>query len=163
MTAYESASLVTQWISAVAAIFAVAVAIVFGWLTLLNNRRSKDAQERASFAAADAAPPPAAEFAHDTTQAPQVTWAVEPRGTEAWLLRNTGTITAFEVTVAGLTDLDNRRLQADSAPIDIPPTDVLPFDFVSRLSLSGPGNLVIEFAVEHGGQRTRQVVRVPAQ
>jgi hypothetical protein len=52
MTPYEAASLWAQWVGSISAALAVVVAAVFGYLTLLNNRRSKDAQQRASLAAA---------------------------------------------------------------------------------------------------------------
>lgn len=164
MTPYESASLVTQWISAVAAILAVAVAVIFGWLTLLNNRRSKDAQDRATFAAAGAGPAAApGELARAAVVADEVDWAVQAQGAEAWLLRNTGAATAYDVSLAGLTELDRQRLKVGDITNPVRPTDVLRFDFVSRFSLSGPGNVVVQYALDEGGPLSRRVLRVPAE
>ncbi|NNC13632.1 hypothetical protein HII28_17335 [Planctomonas sp. JC2975] len=160
MTPYESASLVTQWISAAAAILAVAVAVIFGWLTLINNRRSKDAQERASFAAADAGAPNAVGFAELAES--EVRWAVEADGADSWLLRNTGTGTAYDLSVEGLTELDRQRLKIDTPATTIGPGEALRFEFVSRLSLSGPGNIVVRSAAAENERQSQRVLRIPA-
>ena len=52
MTEYQNATLIVQWIGSAASAVSVVVAVIFGWLTLLNTRRSKDNQERSTRTAA---------------------------------------------------------------------------------------------------------------
>lgn len=133
------------WVSAAAGVAAVLVAALFGYLTWNNSRRSKDAQQRASFALQEE------ETAQDSRDAmlelirnlgansdrPQpeaspatVRWRLEKGNGDQWLAVNTGNATAYNVRVAGLTDLDNQ----DITPIDdegheIEAGDRLPFYF----------------------------------
>jgi hypothetical protein len=162
MTEYETASLVTQIITTAATVAAVLVALIFGWLTLRNSRLSKDNQERATYAAADSDAPMPAEFAQAVREVRQVDWVVERERGESWLLRQVGGSAAYDVHVAGLTELDQRRLKVVADAGDIGPTGVVPFTYVSRLSLSGPGNIVVTFRVEKDGPESRRVVRIPA-
>jgi hypothetical protein len=140
----------------------VLVAVVFGWLTLATSKRSKDNQERATYAAADSDAPMTAEFADAVREVRQVDWVVLPDRGESWILKHVGGTTAYKVHVSGLTELDQRRLKVVADAGDIGPTGVVPFTFVSRLSLSGPGNIVVAFHVDEFGPQHRRVVRVPA-
>lgn len=161
MNAYEAASLTTQWITAVATVVAVFVAALFGWLTWLNTRRSKDTQDRATYAAVDSSGPLPADFAQAVAEVGLVNWEVLPHGGETWLLRNSGNSTAHDVSIEGLTDVDKKRLK----PVDLGslgPTMMGQFRMVSRLSISGPGNAVVTFRLEPDGPTSRRTVRVPA-
>ncbi len=161
VTEYEAWSLTTQWITAGAAVLAVLVAVVFGWLTLATSRRSKDAQDRASYAAAEVSAPMSAEFAQAVAEIAQVNWEVNHHNGETWLLRNSGTTTAFDVELEGLTPQDQSRLTTVDIG-DLGPTSVTAFTFVNRFTLSGPGNLVVNFSLMDAGPRVRRIVRVPA-
>lgn len=161
MTPYESASLVTQWISAVASVLAVLVAVIFGWLTLINNRRSKDAQDRATYAAAGSSTVGPAGVEPRTGQAGLPDWELERQGDATWLLKNAWPSVAYDVTVQGLTELDNRRLMVPSDRVTLEPAATLGFEFRPRLSLPGPGNIVVRFATEEGGPTSTRVLRVP--
>lgn len=160
VTDLEISALWAQWIGAGAAVGAVLVAVLFGYLTLANAQRSKDTQERATLTASTE--PLSADFAAAVVAASRVQWRVEPNGGERWLLVHDGSTTAYGVRIAGLTELDKRRLTSVPAEQDIAPTGTLPFTLVSRLTLSGPSNVVVTFALESGAERVRQVVRVPA-
>ncbi|GAA1214323.1 hypothetical protein [Rhodoglobus aureus] len=160
---FELWSLAAQWVSAGAAVLAVFVAAVFGWLTLANNRRSKDTQERATLIAAT-----------DEQNAPQSLLARrdDPNGArltirhttgEQWQLVNEGPAACIIDEVAGLTAQDKKRLAtvaADSDPLN--PGDAKDFTLVSRLALSGPANVVVSYRVEPGGSPLRRVFLVPA-
>lgn len=160
MTPFQEAALWPQWVSAVASLLAVAVAIVFGWLTLANNRRSKDAQDRATLAAVSS--PSHADAARGILEAQRVGWEVESGGGEQWVLKNTGRATAHDVTIQGFTSLDQQRLTRDTQPVTLGPTMSLRFTLVSRYTLTGPANLTVTFSQEEGGPQRQSVVRVPA-
>jgi len=89
VTAYETASLVTQWITTIATVAAVLVALVFGWLTLSNSRRSKDNQDRATYAAATPDQPLSGDFADAVKAAIDVGWDVTHDAGENYLLMST--------------------------------------------------------------------------
>jgi len=87
---------------------AVLVAVLFGYFTLASNRRSKDAQQRATIVAG--------------------------------------------LDVAGMTDLDKKRLiEVAAEPASLWPGDAREFVLVSRLTLSGPANLVVRYRLQTGG------------
>ena len=169
MTAYESASLVAQWFGVGVGVATVLVAAVFGYLTLVNNRRSKDNQERATYAAADSSD--SVEPASDRTPSasdesanatPRVEWEVIHEVGENWLLRNAGPSTAYDVKLRGYTVLDHSRLTGPSEATELEPSKMLRFVFVSRLAKSGPGNVVVVYSLANGGPRVEHVLRVPA-
>jgi hypothetical protein len=162
VNAYESASLVTQWITTVATVAAVLVALVFGWLTLANSRRSKDNQDRATYAAATQEPV-SAEFAEAVKGVSDVSWQVIHEAGENYILRHTGSISARHVVISGLTLTDQSRLEIKGNVGDVGPTGVVPFVFRSRFSQSGPGNVVVSFQTENSQSQTlSRTVRVPA-
>jgi hypothetical protein len=161
VTEYEAWSLTTQWITAGAAVAAIFVAVVFGALTLRSSNRSKDAQERATFAAADKAGPLSAEFAQAVAEVGLVNWEVLPDSGENWLLRNSGSSTAYDVSIVGLTELDKKRLTAGEYGV-VAPTGVVQFRMVSRFTISGPGNIVVTFRLAEDGAVSQRTVRVPA-
>ena len=160
-TDLEVSALWAQWVGAGAAVGAVLVAVVFGYLTLANTRRSKDTQERATITAS--AEPLSADFADAVVEVTRVHWRVEQAGGERWLLINEGSNTAHDVELSGLTALDQQRLTVDDpTPQTVGPTGVVGFVLVSRFTLSGPANVVVFFALESGGPKVQRVVRVPA-
>jgi hypothetical protein len=156
----EISALIAQWVESIAAVAAVFIALLFGVLTLTTSRRSKDTQERATLTAAS--DPMSADFAEAVVAASKVHWRVERNAGERWLLIHDGSTTAYEVELAGLTSLDAKRLTEIPDRQDVGPTGALAFTLVSRLTLSGPANVVVTFALERGDQRVRQIVRVPA-
>ena len=166
MTEYESWSLLTQVITTVATAAAVVVALVFGWLTLANSRRSKDNQDRATFAAASLEAPISAEFAEVVVGLSRVNWEVSHQGGENFLLRNAGSETAHGVAIFGLTDGDKERLVKAAGDIgSLGPTEVVGFVYTSRFTRSGPGNIVVAFSLNAkypSSDRITRVVRVPA-
>jgi hypothetical protein len=161
VNAYEAASLTTQWITAIATVIAVFVAALFGWLTWLNTRRSKDAQDRATYAAVDTSGPLPADFAQAVAEVGLVNWEVLHSSGENWFLRNSGNSTAHDVTIEGLTAIDKKRLKAASLGT-LGPTMMGEFQMVSRLSISGPGNAVVTFRLDPDGTPSQRTVRVPA-
>jgi hypothetical protein len=165
VSAYDMSSLWAQWVGSVAAVASVGVAIVFGYLTLANTRRSKDAQERATFAAATAAPSavgPAGPFVPNTATG-DLQLTVRDAGGERWELVNDGTETAIGVRIEGLTTLDRRRLvSVVDEPADLAPGASKQFVLVSRLALSGPANVVVLYRTQPDGPELRQVLLVPA-
>lgn len=161
VTDLEVSSLVAQWVGAVASALAVIVAVVFGAITLATSRRSIDTQERATLTATGE--PTTDGFANAVEALTRVRWEVLPDGGEHWLMRNGGSHTAHEVTIAGLTELDQRRLSPDDPePSVVGPTSLLGFTLVSRFTLSGPANVVMTFALEPGGEKHSRVLKVPA-
>jgi len=162
-SSYELWSLGAQWVSAGAAVFAVFVAAVFGWLTLVNNRRSKDTQERATLIAAtdkqDA--PQSLRASRDETNGARLT--VRHNLGERWQIVNEGPATCIIDDVAGLTTLDKKRLEVVAAePDSLSPGETKEFILLSRLTLTGPANIVVSFRLEPGGSLLRQVLLVPA-
>ena len=96
-------------------------------------------------------------------QQEKVRFSVRSVGGESWQLVNDGTDSAFDVEVAGLTKLDVRRLTSvDPTPADVGAGDALSFTLVSRLTLSGPANVVVNYALSPGGPKARKVLLVPA-
>ena len=159
MTPYEGASLAAQWVGSVSALAAVVVAVIFGYLTLASNRRSKDAQQRAAIIAAteSRSEPPSVQAGRT---GPRLT--VRLKGGETWLLVNEGSEPAHDVHIEGLTDLDRRRLVAiatDPEPIEAGQSRE--FTLVSRLTLSGPANVRVSYSTETAEART-VVLLVPA-
>ncbi|MFS0866744.1 hypothetical protein AB3M83_05350 [Microbacterium sp. 179-B 1A2 NHS] len=161
MTTYESASLWAQWVGSGAAVAAVLVAIVFGYLTLLNNRRAKDAQQRASLAAAShRAGPHALPGIRDAAGA---NFSVRHHAGDTWLLTNDGPGIAYAVEIRGFTDLDERRLRdVPTAPFTVRAGEASGFTLVSRYTLAGPANIVVTYRLDPDGAPTTIVLPVPA-
>jgi len=160
---YEAWSLGAQWVSAGAAVLAVFVAAVFGWLTLVNNRRSKDTQERATLIAAtdEQDAPPSLRASRVESNGARLT--IRHYSGEHWQIVNEGPATCIIDDVAGLTALDKKRLTAVAAePDSLSPGEAKEFILVSRLTQTGPANIVVSFRVEPGGSLLRQVLLVPA-
>jgi hypothetical protein len=162
-TTYETWSLAAQWVGSGAAVAAVLVAMVFGYLTLASSRRSKDAQERATLiAATDARNTPRTLLAAEDDPE-RARLMVRHQSGEKWLLVNEGPDVAYSVEIDGLTALDKQRLTAIAGdPHSLGPAQTKEFVLVSRLSLSGPANIVVTFRVEAGGSVLRRVLLVPA-
>ena len=161
MTPYEIeySGLVAQWVGAVAPGLAVLVAIVFGAITLATSRRSKDTQERATLTAAE---PLTADFAQAVLAVSRVNWEVRHHSGDTWLLTNTGNNTAHNVMLAGMTEVDRKRLTPLPDPETVGPTGSLAFTLMSRFTLSGPANVIVSFSLESDQERLQQIVRVPA-
>ncbi|UWF76883.1 MULTISPECIES: hypothetical protein [Microbacterium] len=85
---------------------------------------------------------------------------VHRRG-ETWLLVNEGTVPALDVHVEGLTELDRRRLSAAPRPL-LAPGEAVEFTLVSRLTLSGPANVVVTYRLDGDGAERRRVLQVPS-
>ena len=82
---------------------------------------------------------------------------------EKWLLVNEGPDVAYSVEIDGLTALDKQRLTATAGdPHSLGAAQAKEFVLVSRLTLSGPANIVVKFRVEAGGAVLRRVLLVPA-
>ncbi len=162
LTTYESWSLAAQWVGSAAAVAAVLVAVLFGYLTLASNRRSKDAQQRATMAAAldDPNRPQSILAEHDAGRAD---FTIRHKAGETWLLVNDGPDVAFTVEVEGLTDLDKKRLTEVAAePASLEVGQAKEFVLVSRYTLSGPANVVVSYRLEAGGSQLRRVLQVSA-
>lgn len=162
VTPYEAASLWAQWVGSVSAALAVVVAAVFGYLTLASNRRSKDAQQRATIVAAldDPNRPQSILAASESGRAD---FTIRHKAGETWLLVNEGPDVAHAVEIDGLTDLDKRRLQEVAGdPASLSAGQAKEFVLVSRLTLSGPANIVVSYRLNPGGSRLRRVLQVPA-
>ena len=164
VTPYEAASLWAQWVGSISAALAVFVAALFGSLTYANNRRSRDNQERATLVAAmdgDAGEPRSGilplERVGDGAE-----FVVRSDGAQRWLLVNSGSRTARDVQVSGLTALDRERLSGTSDPGDLAPGQSRGFGLVSRFASSGPANIVVRYRLEAGGPELRRVLQVPA-
>lgn len=161
-TTYEAWSLAAQWVGASAAVAAVLVAILFGYLTLASNRRSKDAQQRATLVAALGDPnQPQSILAR--SDAGRADFTIRRKAGETWLLMNEGPDVAYLVGIEGLTDLDKHRLREISQdPISLGAGQGKEFVLVSRLTLSGPANVVVSYRLEPGGSELRRVLQVPS-
>jgi hypothetical protein len=143
---------------------AVLVAALFGYLTYANNKRSRDNQERASLAAAmNDVGGPRVGLLPTSREPGGVNFLVRHRAGESWLLMNDGPETARDLRIEGLTTLDKQRLT-----VDLPEPSVLEagqaceFMLVSRLTLSGPANVVVHYRLDPDGAELRQVLQVPA-
>jgi hypothetical protein len=158
-TNLEISALWAQWVGAGSALLAVGVAVVFGVITLNTSRRSKDTQERATLTAAE---PISVDFAQAVVAVSRVNWQVSHYGGEQWLLINTGNSTAHDVELEGMTETDRKRLNAEPYTRAVGPTGSVAFTLISRFGLSGPFNIVVRFALEAGGDKLQQIVRVPA-
>lgn len=162
-TTYEVWSLAAQWVGSGAAVAAVLVAVLFGYLTLASNRRSKDAQQRATMVAAldDPNRPQSILAEHDAGRA---VFTIRHKAGETWLLVNEGPDVAYMVGIEGLTDLDKRRLiEVAAEPASLGEGQAKEFVLVSRLTLSGPANVVVLYRLEPGGSQLRRVLHVPAE
>jgi hypothetical protein len=157
----ESA-LAAQWVGAGAAAGSVVVAVIFGIVTLRTSNRAKDAQQRAAGTAAGA--PSSTSLASLVADVDPVVWVVRRARGEEWVLVNEGTESAYNVSIDGLTDLDKKRL-TKVAPIPevVEPGLTLSFTLVSRLTLSGPANVVVTYFDGPGGVLRTQVLLVPAE
>lgn len=161
-TTYESWSLAAQWVGSGAAVAAVLVAVLFGYLTLASSRRSKDAQQRATLVAAldDPNRPQSVLAEHDAGRAD---FTIRQKAGETWLLVNEGPDIAYLVGIEGLTDLDKHRLQEIAQdPTSLGAGEAKEFVLVSRFTLSGPANVVVSYRLEPGGSELRRVLQVPA-
>lgn len=143
---------------------AVLVAALFGYLTYANNKRSRDNQERASLAAAMSdVGGPRVGLLPTSRGTGGVNFLVRHGGGESWLLMNDGPEAARDLRIDGLTALDKQRLT-----VDLPEPSVLEagqaceFMLVSRLTLSGPANVVVHYRLDPDGPELRQVLQVPA-
>lgn len=163
VTPYEAASLWAQWVGSISAALAVFVAALFGYLTYANNKRSRDNQERATLAAAmGGAGEPRAGIL-PTGSARGVDFVLRGSGSDRWLLVNEGTESALGVRLEGLTALDQQRLRgAAEGPVQLGPGQAHQFVLVSRLTLSGPANIVVFYRLQDGGPELRRVLQVPA-
>lgn len=161
-TAFEVSALAAQWVGSAAALLSVGVAILFGILTLSNRRLAKDNQERSTLTAA--AEPVSQSVASLVAEMTRVHWVVLRAGGEEWTLLNDGADAAYDVTIEGLTDLDQRRLTPTPAARSVVMSaGSIPFTLVSRFTLSGPANVVVTYALEPHGTELRKVVQVPAE
>lgn len=163
-SSFDLWSLAAQWVSAGAAVLAVLVAAVFGWLTLANNRRSRDTQERATLIAATeerTSPPSLVAGREGPNDATLLT--IRHQSGEHWLLVNKGSVACILDDVTGLTVQDTKRLAIKTAEFSpLNPGEALEFILVSRLALSGPANIVATYRAQPGGSLVRQVLLVPA-
>lgn len=98
---------------------------------------------------------------HDARRAD---FMIRHKAGETWLLVNEGPAVAFMVGIEGLTDLDKRRLTEVAAdPASLGAGQAKEFVLVSRLTLSGPANVVVSYRLEPGGSQLRRVLQVPAE
>lgn len=161
-TTYEVSSLAAQWVGSGAAVAAVLVAVLFGYLTLANSRRSKDAQQRATLVAALDDPNQPQSVLGDPGSG-RANFTIRHKTGETWLLVNEGPDAAYLVRIEGLTDLDKHRLQEVAQdPTSLGTGEAKEFVLVSRYTLSGPANLVVSYRLEAGGSELRRVLQVPA-
>lgn len=160
---FEQSSLIAQWVGSGSAVAAVLVAVVFGYLTLANTRRSKDTQQRSTMVAAFEAPDSPESILGSNVEA-HTSFSIRQGRGESWLLINEGPDIAYSIQVDGLTDLDKRRLREVARdPGSLGVGDAKEFVLVSRLTLSGPANVVVSYSLEPGGPQLRRVLQVPAQ
>lgn len=90
-------------------------------------------------------------------------FSVMHKAGETWLLVNNGPDVAYMVEIEGLTDLDKRRLlEVSLDPASLGEGQAKEFVLVSRLTLSGPANVVVSYRLEPGGSQLRRVLQVPA-
>jgi hypothetical protein len=165
MSANEIAlsALWAQWVGSIAALLGVGAAIIFGIVTLKTSNRSKDTQQRATLTAA--VDPMDEDIRVAVAQMAKVHWAVRPKGGEYWLLVNEGSEQAWDVSIAGLTDIDQKRLiSVAKIPNPVRPAGMISFELVSRLTLSGPANVVVSYSLmpDGSGREFRRVLLVPA-
>ena len=159
---YESSSLAAQWVGSSAAVAAVLVAVLFGYLTLASNRRSKDAQQRATLVAALDDPNRPQSILAQNEQV-RADLSIRHKAGETWLLVNEGPDVVFVIDIEGMTDLDRRRLiEVASEPASLAAGDVREFVLVSRLTLSGPANVVVKYRLRPGGSVLSRVLQVPS-
>jgi hypothetical protein len=152
-----------QWVGSIAALLGVGAAVIFGIVTLKTSNRSKDTQQRATLTAA--ANPMDEDIRAAVAQMTQVHWAVMPKGGERWLLVNEGSEQAWDVSIAGLTDIDQKRLiSVANIPNPVGSAGAISFELVSRLTLSGPANVVVSYSLmpDGLGRDYRRVLLVPA-
>lgn len=162
-SSYELWSLAAQWVSAGSALLAVFVAAVFGWLTLANNRRSKDTQERATLIAATNGQSAPQSLLARGAEPSGAQLAIRHAGGERWQLVNGGPASCIIDDVDGLTTQDKKRLTDVSAdPASLDAGDATTFTLVSRFTLSGPANVVVSYRLQPGGERQRRVLLIPA-
>lgn len=161
-TTYEAWSLAAQWVGSAAAVAAVLVAVLFGYLTLKSNRRSKDAQQRATkIAALDDPNRPQSILAQQDPGRAEL--SVRHKAGETWLVVNEGPDIAYSVEITGLTDLDKRRLtEVAPEPASLGVGQAREFVLVSRFTLSGPANVVVSYRLEPGGSVLNRVLEVPS-
>ncbi|GAA4375099.1 hypothetical protein [Agromyces bauzanensis] len=137
--------------------------MLFGYLTLASNRRSKDAQQRATLVAALGDPNRAQSILADN-ESGRADFMIRHKAGETWLLVNEGPDVAFMVEIEGLTDLDKKRLiEVAAGPASLGEGQAKEFVLVSRFTLSGPANVVVSYRLEPGGSQLRRVLQVPAQ
>lgn len=161
-TTYEAWSLAAQWVGSGAAVAAVLVALLFGYLTLASNRRSKDAQQRATMVAA-LDDPNRPQSILGLNESGLADFTIRHKAGEIWLLVNEGPDIAYLVEIEGLTDLDKHRLQEVAQdPTSLGAREAKEFVLVSRFTLSGPANVVVSYRLEPGGSQMRRVLQVPA-
>jgi hypothetical protein len=152
-----ASSLWTQWLGLGVSLVVGGVGIYFARLAHITSRLSRDNQERSTLTAADALgllPSPSV--------IPSIIWSISPAGGESFSLVNRGHETAYDVNVDGLTELDKKRLTVTNPTPSLEPFAALTFVLVSRLSLSGPANLVVKHSTEPGGTRIGNVLVVHA-
>jgi len=93
----------------------------------------------------------------------RVALSVRHKEGETWLLVNDGPDVAYAIEIDGLTDLDKTRLlEVGAERASLAPTETKEFILVSRLTLSGPANVIVSYRLEPGGPLLRRVVQVPA-
>jgi hypothetical protein len=164
VTAYEAASLWAQWVGSISAALAVLVAAVFGYLTYANNRRSRDNQERATLAAAmEDSGRPRAGLLPSSRDDDGLEFGIRRANGNRWLLVNKGPETAWDVRIEGLTALDRQRLDPggeEQGPLEA--GGDREFGLVSRLTLSGPANVVVSYRRRPDGPELRRVLQVPS-
>lgn len=165
MTEYQSAALLVQWVGSAAAAVSVVVAVIFGWLTLMNTRRSKDNQERSTRTAAAVGEQMSTAIAAGIRAAQpggNASWSVRPAGGEDWFITWEGQSGIMDVRVEGFTELDKRRLGPMEARDSLGSGDSLRVTIVSRLSLSGPANVVVSYVHSIPGSRFSDTLLVPS-
>lgn len=160
-TAFEAWGLAASWVGSGAAVASVIIAAVFGYLTLANSRRSKRALDTATYAAAQE--PAHADGRGVLPMGPiPVRWRIEHAGGQGWLLINDGTADAFDVSMQGLTATDRQRLTSAEEAGVVPAASALGFVYVSRLTLDGPGNLVVSWRFGPEAVEQSKVLRIPS-
>ncbi|UXW85106.1 hypothetical protein NFX31_12890 [Microbacterium azadirachtae] len=93
----------------------------------------------------------------------KVNWSTRPNGGERWDLVNDGPGTVYDVRVAGLGEIDQRRLTVTPPPrATLAQAGAVTFDLVSRLSISGPANVVVTYRRRARGPELQEVVPVDA-
>lgn len=163
VTPYEAASLWAHWVGSISAALAVLVAALFGFLTYANNKRSRDNQERATLAAVSGdVSGSRVGLLPESPETHDVTFLVRHVSGESWLLINEGPGTVHDVRIEGLTTLDRQRLTDVSGSSVLEAGYATGFVLVSRLTLSGPANVVVHYRLDPAGSELRKVLQVPA-